>query len=214
MTFDSSSLQRSYDLSRLHVSDAVSPYELAKILAEARAEYVLIGGHTLGYFTGTPRATVDVDAIVAASDIGKAVKAIQAKFPELKVQDLVYNVRFNSVRSEGRVGAERVDLVRNNAPLFARILQRYTVTVAAKGLLLRLPTVEAAVAMKFAAVISPNRGNDSRPQDRTDLLSIVSLNRSLSLDVVKELGDLVYPGGGSELEHFCTSVWQGKSVSL
>jgi hypothetical protein len=214
MTFDSSSLQRSYDLSRLHVSDAVSPHELAKILTEAKAEYVLIGGHILGYFTGTPRATVDVDAIVSSADINKAVRAVQAKYPELTVQDLIYNVRFNSVRSEGRVGAERVDLVRNNAPLFARILQRYAVTVSAGGQSVRVPTVEAAVAMKFAAVISPNRGNESRPQDRADLMSLVSLNRSLKLVVLKELGDLVYPGGGGELTSFCSAVWQGKTVSL
>jgi len=179
---------------------------LAALLSQAKAEYVLIDGHILGYFTGTPRATVDVDAIVASADI---TKAVEAKFPDLKVQDVVYNVRFNSVRSEGRVGAERVDLVRNNAPLFARILQRYSGTVSAGEQPLRLPTVEAAVAMKFAAVISPNRGNESRPQDRADLLSLASLNRNLKLSVLKVLGDLVYPGGGEELKSFCNSVWQG-----
>lgn len=112
------------------------------------------------------------------------------------------------------MGSERVDLVRDNAPLFARILQRYAETVPIRGGFVRLPTVEAAVAMKFAAVISPNRGNDSRPQDRSDLASLVTLHRNLKLEVLKELGDLVYPGGGKELQDFCTAVWAGKSVSL
>lgn len=67
MSFDSNSLQRSYKLSLHHVDDAVSPHELASILAKIKADYVLIGGHTLGYFTVTPRATVDVGAVIATS---------------------------------------------------------------------------------------------------------------------------------------------------
>lgn len=146
--------------------------------------------------------------------MSRAVKAIQAKFPELTVQDLVYNVRFNSSRSEGRVGTERIDVVRDNVPIFNRVLERYSVSVPARGQAIRLPTVEAVVALKFAAVISPNRGADSRPQDRTDLLNIVTQHRSLSLAVLSELGDLVYPGGGQELKDFCTAIWQGKRISL
>lgn len=56
MSFDSSSLERSFRLSQQHVDDAVSPHDLASVLAENGARYVMIGGHVLGYFTGTPRA--------------------------------------------------------------------------------------------------------------------------------------------------------------
>lgn len=214
MTFDSSNLERSHQLSQQHVDDAVSPHELAIVLSQSGARYVLIGGHVLGYFTGTPRATIDVDVIVSAAHVSRAIKAIQARFPELTVQDLIYNVRFNSSRSEGRVGTERIDLVRDDVPLFNRILDRYTVSVPARGQSIYLPTVEAAVALKFAAVISPNRGSDSRPQDRADLLAIVTQQRALNLQVIRELGDLVYPGGGQELNDFCAAVWQGKRITL
>jgi hypothetical protein len=152
--------------------------------------------------------------IVSNAHVTKAVKAIQARFPDLTVQDLVYNVRFNSQRSEGRVGTERIDVVRDNVPLFKRVLERYSMTIAWRGASIRLPTTEATVALKFAAVISPNRGNDSRPQDRADLMAIVSQHRDLKVDVLGELGDLVYPGGGQELRDFCSAAWQGKRVSL
>ncbi|MEY4575892.1 MAG: hypothetical protein RL701_595 [Pseudomonadota bacterium] len=215
MTIDrDNSIERSHQLSQQQVADAVSPHALAGLLFQAGATYVMIGGHVLGYLTGNPRATVDVDVIVSTSHIAKAVKAVHAKFPELVSEDLVYNVRFNSKQGGGRVSAERIDLVRDNVPLFNRILNKYAVSVQAMGQVLQLPTAEAAVALKFAAAISPNRGNENRPQDRADLLAIVTKHRALKHDVLNELGDLVYPGGGQELKDFCNAVWRGETPTL
>jgi hypothetical protein len=214
MAFDSNSFERSHQLAQQHVEDAVSPHDLASVLTATGTQYVLIGGHAIGYFTGTPRATVDVDVIVSSPQVSRATKALQKKFPELTVEDLRYNVRFNSARSEGRVGKERIDLVSDNVPLFNRILRLHTVAVPVRGQVIRLPTVEAAVALKFAAVVSPNRGDDSQPQDRTDLRAILIKNRNLNLAVLSELGDLVYPGGGRELTDACAAIWEGKPVSM
>jgi hypothetical protein len=49
MTVDSNSIERSYQLSQQHVEDAVSPHDLAGVLAKAGTRYVMIGGHALGY---------------------------------------------------------------------------------------------------------------------------------------------------------------------
>ncbi|MET0388169.1 MAG: hypothetical protein ABW321_19510 [Polyangiales bacterium] len=141
-------------------------------------------------------------------------RAIQEKYPELIVEDLVYNVRFNSARAAGRVGPERIDVVRDTAALFRRVLERYSVVIPSRTQPVRLPTTEAAVALKYAAVVSPNRGNESQPQDRVDLLALVTRHRKLKLEVLRELGDLVYPGGGKALEEACQAIWQGKRVSL
>jgi hypothetical protein len=214
MPFDSNSFERSHQLAQQHIEDAVSPHDLARVLTRSGARYVLIGGHAIGYFTGTPRATVDVDVIVSSAQVSKAIKAIQAKYPELTMEDLRYNIRFNSARSEGRVGKERIDVVRDNVPLFNRILQRYTINVPVRGQSIQLPTAEAAVALKFAAIVSPNRGDDRQPQDRADLSGILIQNRDLNLTVLSELGDLVYPGGGRELSEACTAIWEGKPVSM
>ncbi len=77
------SFEQSHRLSLQQAEDAVSPYELTAILNEGGIKYVLIGGHVLGYLTGSPRATVDVDVIVSSAHVAKAVKAIKARFPEL-----------------------------------------------------------------------------------------------------------------------------------
>ncbi|MET0388170.1 MAG: hypothetical protein ABW321_19515 [Polyangiales bacterium] len=66
---DINDLSRSFELSQQHVEDAVSPHDLVSALTKVGVQYVMIGGHTLGYFTGNPRATIDVDVIVASSHV-------------------------------------------------------------------------------------------------------------------------------------------------
>jgi hypothetical protein len=207
------SFEQSHRLSQQQADDAVSPYELTAILNDGGIKYVLIGGHVLGYLTGAPRATVDVDVIVSSSHVEKAVKAIKARFPLLTPEDLVYNVRFNSTL-RGHVDPERIDVVRADNAFFQRVVERYAAPIQSKGQQVFVPTVEAAIALKFAAAISPNRGGESKPQDRIDLLAIVRKNGQLNLDVLGELGDLIYAGGGVELRNFVRDVQAGKSVVL
>jgi autonomous glycyl radical cofactor GrcA len=207
------SFEQSHRLSQQQTDDAVSPYEVTAILEEGGIKYVLIGGHVLGYLTGSPRATVDVDVIVSNAHLSKAVKAIKARFPQLTSEDLGYNVRFNSGRS-GHVDAERIDLVKAGNLFFQRILERYAAPIQSKGQRVYVPTVEAAIALKFAAAISPNRGDESRPQDRIDLLAIVRKHPNLNQATLAELGDLVYAGGGVELQTFVRDVQAGKNVVI
>lgn len=207
-------LEKSHQLSRQAVGDAVSPQNVVLQLTNAGAKYVLIGGHMLSFYTGTPRATIDVDVIVSTAHVKKAVEAVSKAYPALAKQDLVYNVRFNS-RAEGRTAEpERIDIVRSNTPLFERVIKQYTVPVNTGGQVVHLPTVESAIALKFTAAISPNRGDEKRPQDRADLMLIITRNRSLDQAVLKELGDLAYAGGGEELVTFVKAIHGGKPASL
>jgi hypothetical protein len=64
------------------------------------------------------------------------------------------------------------------------------VAIQSRGHRVSVPTVEAAIALKFAAAISPNRGDENRPQDRIDLLAIVKKNRELEMQDLAELGNL------------------------
>jgi hypothetical protein len=86
--------------------------------------------------------------------------------------------------------------------------------VTSKGQVINVPSVEAAIAMKFAAAISPNRGDESRPQDRVDLVAIIKKHAAVNMRALTQLGDLVYPGGGRELCDLVTAVRQGKKVNL
>ena len=64
----------------------------------------------------------------------------------------------------------------------------------------RIPTIEAACASKFAALVSPYREWERKQQDAVDFRSIMLPNIDrIDRLVLKELGDLVYPDGGKEL---------------
>lgn len=207
-------LKQSHQLSQQAFGDAVSPEEVVLILSKIGARHVLIGGHMLSFYTGTPRATVDVDIIVSAAHVKKAIDAISLAFPQFDEQDLVYNVRFSSRAGGQGQNAERIDIVRSNTPLFDRIIKSHAVAVEADGRIVHLPSIEAAIALKFAAAVSPNRGDEKRPQDRTDLMLMISRNRSLNQGFLKELGNLAYPGGGEELVALVAGIHGGEPVSI
>jgi len=122
------------------------------------------------------------------------------------------NVRFSSAGSG--TDRERIDVLRSDNAFFKEILEKHVSAVTSKGQVINVPSVEAAIAMKFAAAISPNRGDESRPQDRVDLVAIIKKHASVDMRVLTQLGDLVYPGGGKELCDLVTAVRQGKNAAL
>ena len=205
-------LEQSHRLSKQHVHDAVSPLDVVSVLNDGKVHFVLIGGHMLGFHTGTPRATVDVDVIVAHADIAAASGALSQAFPNLAKSDLGANVRFAS--ADTSIDRERIDVVKASNAFFKRVLEVYTLEILAGGHALKVPTIEAAIALKFAAAISPNRGDESKPQDRVDLLQLIRQHPELDNAVIQELGDLVYVGGGAELIAFVTSIREGRRPVL
>jgi hypothetical protein len=69
-------LQKSFELSSQQIDDAVNPLEVAALFESENVSYVLIGGHMLSYYTGTARATVDVNVIIGVADFERASTAI------------------------------------------------------------------------------------------------------------------------------------------
>lgn len=206
-------LQKSYELSSQQVEDAVNPLEVAALFEKERVSYVLIGGHMLSFYTGTARATVDVDFIIGGPDFTRAAKAIDKAYTQFKHHDRVYHVTYDSKKS-GQKDPERIDLVKDGFPLFREVVTRYCHTIKANKHTVKIPTVEAAIALKFAASISPNRGDENKPVDNADLLRLVRSEANLKEDALTKLGNLVYQGGGKELVSIINDIKAGKHVSL
>lgn len=206
-------LQKSYELSSQQVEDAVNPLEVAALFEKERVSYVLIGGHMLSFYTGTARATVDVDFIIGGPDFTRAVKAIDKAYTQFKYHDRVYHVTYDSKKS-GQKDPERIDLVKDGFPLFQEVVTRYCHTIKANKHTVKIPTVEAAIALKFAASISPNRGDENKPIDNADLLRLVRSRPNLKEEALIKLGNLVYQGGGKELVSIIKDIKAGKAVSL
>lgn len=206
-------LQKSYDLSSQYVDDAVNPLEVAAIFERERIAYVLIGGHMLCFYTGTARATVDVDFIIGGADFSRATNVIGKAFTQFEYHDQVYHVTYDS-KKPGQKDLERIDLVKDGFALFRDVVKSYFHTLRAASHTVKVPTLEAAIALKFAASISPNRGDQNKPVDNADLLMLVRSSNTLDNAVLTILGDLVYRGGGKELVSIVEDIREGKPVSL
>ncbi|GLS27306.1 nucleotidyl transferase AbiEii/AbiGii toxin family protein [Marinibactrum halimedae] len=206
-------LQMSYELSSQQVEDAVNPLEVAALFEKEHVSYVLIGGHMLSFYTGTARATVDVDFIIGGPDFPRATKAIDKAYAQFRQNDRIYHVTYDSKKS-GKKDLERIDLVRDGFPLFREIVIKYCHTISAHKHTIKIPTIEAAIALKFAASISPNRGDENKPVDNADLLKLVRSESNIKEDALIKLGNLVYQGGGKELVSIVADIKAGKAVSL
>jgi hypothetical protein len=206
-------LQKSYELSSRHVEDAVNPLEVAALFEKERVSYVLVGGHMLSFYTGVARATVDADFIVGGKDFFRAAKVINEVYSHFKHCDRVYHVTYDT-RKSGQKDPERIDLIKDGFPLFREVVQHYCHTLRTGMHSVKVPTVEAAIALKFAASISPNRGDESKPVDNADFLRLVRSRNNLDTTALSRLGDLVYRGGGKELVSVVEDVRNGKPVSL
>src|SRR5689334_10163900 len=83
----SSSLATSTFLSGYYMAFAISPYDVIATLNDAGISFVLVGLHGIGGWMNKPRATQDVDVLVAARHHKKAIKALLTAFPQLEPQE-------------------------------------------------------------------------------------------------------------------------------
>jgi hypothetical protein len=67
----------------------------------------------------------------------------------------------------------------------------------------RIPRLEAALVSKYAAMVSEDRDRADREQDAGDFRRMVRANRErIDCDVVRQLGDELWEGGGNEILQF------------
>jgi hypothetical protein len=93
---------------------------------------------------------------------------------------------------------EVIDVMLPSNLCYEAILETYHISDPLTGH--RIPTLEGACTSKFAALVSPYREWERKQQDAVDLRSIMLPNQAtLDRDLLKTLGDLVYPDGGAEL---------------
>jgi hypothetical protein len=155
------------------------------------------------------RANEDVDILVASRGHKKAAKALLEAFPYLEVQDEDVVTRLRDLES----AVVMIDLIKPNQPLFREIL-KHGHPVTSGGQTYQIPTLEAALAMKFAPMISLNRAEADRYQDAHDFMYMVSSNSEIDLAQLEKFGALVYASGGKEIVEMVRKVRNGEKLSL
>lgn len=203
------SLVKSSFLSGLYVSHQIQPEDVIRILNATGVGFVLVGAHGLGGWIGAPRATEDIDVVVTNRHVKKAVKALLAAFPILEAVDLSVVTR---LRVSGTDDVA-IDVMKPNQPVVAAALKN-TVTVRSGDNAYKVPTLEMALAMKFAPMVSLLREDEKKHYDAGDFIRMVKHNPDIDLAKLAELGELVYPGGGKEVVEMVRRVRAGESLTL
>jgi hypothetical protein len=203
------SLFKSSKLSGLYVPHFIQPEEVIRVLNTAKISFTLVGAHGLGGWTQKPRATEDVDVVVIQRHVKKSVAALTAAFPNLQVDDKPVVVR---LRDRG-TGAVAIDVMKPNQPIIQAAL-KHTHTVQSGRLTYKVPSLEMALALKFAPMVSLYRADVDKYQDASDFGRIVLANPKLDVEKVASLGELVYSGGGQEIVELVRRVRESEKLIL
>jgi hypothetical protein len=184
----------------------IRPQDLIDVLTAAGVKkWVLMGLHGYVGYLPQPRATQDVDVLISHGDRKRAVKAVREAWPMLVVEELEPVVRFkdpNDCFADGRPKPV-IDLMLTWSRLNEAILKETGNILIDPDTQHFIPTVEAALASKYAAMISDFRDWEKKQQDAVDFRRIARANyERVDRDRLCRLGDLVYEGGGAELERF------------
>jgi hypothetical protein len=185
----------------------ITPERVIEVLNEAGVKPVLMGTHGLGGWRSEPRATQDVDVLVRKKEIRKAVRALQAGFPELTIADFPVVTRFTDPVTKLVV----LDVMKPTQEVF-RIVFRHTIPV---GDTHEIPDLEMALVSKFAAMVSPRRVTERKLQDGADFVNVVRHNRSdINLPKLRRLADKVYPNGAVEIMQLIEDIDAGRMIQL
>lgn len=185
----------------------VTPERVIEVLNEVGVKPVLMGAHGLGGWRNQARSTEDVDVLVRKKDIRKAIRALQAAYPELTVTDFPVVTRFTDPATKQVV----IDVMKPTQAVF-RVVFRHTIPV---GETHEIPNLEMALASKFAAMVSPRRATERKLQDGADFVDIVRHNRrDISLPKLRRLADKVYPNGGAEIMQLIEDIDAGRMIQL
>ena len=200
---------------------AASPVDLnviLKTLTQKRIAFVLTGAHGIAGWTRTPRSTEDVDILVKGGrNHARAVKALKELYPELEVRDHAGVVAF-SVPGER---ASVIDVTYPHRADIAETLANPTWTENREhGLRYRIPSLEAALANKYGAMLALTRQLDKRMVDAVDFMRMVVHSsdegcQAIDLQQLESLGEKVWPGGGgTEILRLVETVKAGKTINI
>lgn len=182
----------------------ITPQDVIDVLTAAGVKkWVLMGLHGYVGYLPQPRATQDVGLLISHRDRKRAVTAVAEAWPDLVMQELEPVVRFkdpNDCFADGSLKPV-IDLMLPWSHVNEAILKEFFVVDVETGHF--IPTVEAALASKYAAIISDFRDWEKKQQDAVDFRRIARANYDrVNRGDLRRLGDLIWQGGSQELEQF------------
>ncbi len=187
----------------------LSPLDVIRVLNREKISFVLVGAYGLSGWREQARATEDVDVVVAARQVAKAVRVLTKAFPFLESHDAQVVVRLRDKDTK----QVAIDVMKPLQPPY-HVIFKHTKKVMMAKEEYRIPNLEMALTCKFAPMISLMRADEKKLQDAADFVDMVKKNADIDLDVLNELGELVYNGGGKEIVELVRKVRAGEMLRL
>ena len=182
----------------------ITPQQVIDVLVAAGVKkWVLMGLHGYVGYLAEPRATQDVDVLVGIRERGRAMKAILAAWPRLQVHERPEVLRFIDPNELDFTGAPKVviDIMLPKDEVYKTILNECV--LIQEPTQHHIPTLEAALVAKYAAMIALSREYKKKLQDSLDFRLIAVPNReAINVSELHRLAEFVYLGGGDEIVHF------------
>ncbi len=202
------------DRSILHLVDimeerAKTLRELVDVLAAVGSDHVLIGGLAVGYY-GRPRATLDIDLLVPGKKLIDVREALEAKGYDVRAFPGMIRTYKSSAAEESVA-----DIVSREANPVLREAARHSEPARLLGQPVNVIRRGALVALKFQAIISPDRKLADRYQDLADIGHVLA--RRFDADDARLAGTVAATIDGNaraRLEKLIDDLSHGRPVAL
>ena len=203
------SLVTSTALSVYYLPNAVTPLQAIQVLNAAGGRFVLVGCHSIGGWIDEPRASEDVDVLIPARDVHKAVRELLTAFPHLEENE---DKAFVHLRDR-ETRAASIDVVEPLSALLGMALKK-TCEVEVDEEEYRIPTLEMALALTFSRMKSLTWGQPKKYMDAHDFITMVKASPAIDMRSLAMLGDLVCPGGGAEIARSVDQARRDETLTL
>jgi hypothetical protein len=191
----------------MEMVERLAPQDIIPVLQAVGVDFVLAGAHGISGWLKEPRATQDVDFIIHGKDKRKVSDALLKAHPDWKQE------KFPDVWRFKKGDAYLVDLMVDRAPLMKRVMKEATVVTLHKRKV-KIPSLESALALKFAAMTGYFRNLQKKYSDASDFIGMARPGVKLDMKLLKELGELVYSGGGEHLIQYVEDARAGRKLEI
>jgi len=151
--------------------------------------------------------------------VPRSIPALASRVPEIRVRSSGSAARTTEREiAERRIGAYvawssyDIDLMKPR-DLYRQTFKNAREVTEGKETY-RVPSLEMALAMKFAAMVSPNRQQVKKFQDAHDFGQILLSNPELNRETLQTLCETIFGGGGAEVLEIIRKMQAGEKIEL
>lgn len=202
-------LTKSAYLTSFQVPSSILPPDVIRVLNKEKVSFVLVGAYGLVGWRKEARATEDVNIVVSARQIKKAVRVLLTAFPNLEAVDLPVVTRLRERGTENVL----IDVMKPVQQPYVEVF-KHTKRVTSGGQSYLVPSLEMALMMKFSSMTSVNRAVEDKYQDAHDFILMAKGNPDFNKDNLAELGRLLYADAGKDVLEMTRKALAGETLNL